>query len=80
MTMLEKMAQAIDPDAWDENAEPIWASGRKFKAKQKARDALRAIREPDKSICGAIASEAYSDSGAYTRWQAGVDAILLGGA
>lgn len=44
-----------------------------------AKAALEAIREPETEVLRAMDAESYPDSGSYTKWTAGIDAILLQG-
>lgn len=74
-TMLERMARAIGESSPTISPVSDWVD---FLPCAKA--ALQAIREPDKSIIVAMDAESYPDSGSYTRWQAGIDAILSGDA
>lgn len=83
MTMIEKMARAMYPQAFqDTMGEPPVVRRRveewRAQAFEKARAALEAIREPDRNVLSAMDAESYPDSGSYSRWQAGIDAMLSG--
>lgn len=75
--MLERAARALcetyHPDPYSVNR--VWPE-----YIEDVRAVLMAVREPDRVTIKAIDAESYADSGSYTRWQAGIDAILAGDA
>lgn len=78
MTPLERAAEQV---AKGDGHWP-WASLQpdyKEECRATARAVLLAVREPSNAVITAMNAEDYPDSGSYTRWQAGIDAILEGG-
>jgi len=76
---LERLAQVIDPGAWDE-ADADLARPRQSGARRKARALLRELRNaPDQSgrllLIGAVAS---GNESARLAWETMIDAILEG--
>ena len=74
--MVEKVARAIDPNAWNDwyYPEKQRADWQSF-ARNRARAAIAAMREPTKAMFEAVATEGYSDD-AIPGWDIMINAAL----